>query len=596
MNADNPTAYILISYSLSDEFRTKLVDVAGNDARYISVTELRKMGLRSMLGFLRSMNPNAILYIPMEDPESESIFPLLLGLVALSSVQGIFVVSADCSLKRIQRIQVIPAVLQVGLGTAMGIAAWIRSRVAAKMLLRQRISDKDVDIERRNVLYLNANYWFGLRVGGSVGHIAGVANAFHDMGYKVDLASASPQPMIRAAVNQLQIGVLKAHGYPQELNLLRFHYRALHSLKKLKGRRYAFLYQRMSLFNFSGVVLARQWRIPLILEYNGSEVWIARNWGRALRFSKLGAVLEDVCLRHAHRVVVVSRALADEVTARGIDPSRIVCYPNCVDPAHFNPEAVSNSARAVVRDRYSIGHDEVLIAFVGTFGRWHGAPVLAEVIKLLADREHDWLERNRVRFAMIGDGAMMPQVRNFIGGHQYSRWVVFTGLVQQSETVKYLAACDILVSPHVANADGSRFFGSPTKLFEYMAMEKGIIASDLDQIGEVLDDGMRIWMESSKKAETAPAVLVRPGNIDDLLSAIKLLVEDPPLRCQIGANARAELIRKYTWRHHVHSIVQSIESSRRSEPSGKGTSCEWTTGLIHNSAEESEASSRAGSI
>jgi len=44
---------------------------------------------------------------------------------------------------------------------------------------------------------------------------------------------------------------------------------------------------------------------------------------------------------------------------------------------------------------------------------------------------------------------------------------------------------DILLSPHVPLEDGKRpFFGSPTKLFEYMAMGNGIVASRLGQIGE----------------------------------------------------------------------------------------------------------------
>ena len=53
--------------------------------------------------------------------------------------------------------------------------------------------------------------------------------------------------------------------------------------------------------------------------------------------------------------------------------------------------------------------------------------------------------------------------------------------------LKDLAACDVLASPHMGNPDGTRFFGSPTKLFEYMAMGRAIVASDLEQIGEVLE-------------------------------------------------------------------------------------------------------------
>ena len=168
----------------------------------------------------------------------------------------------------------------------------------------------------------------------------------------------------------------------------------------------------------------------------------------------------------------------------------------------------------------------------------------------------------------------MKEVRELIGESKYLRWVSFTGLVPQAETVAYLAAADILVSPHVRNSDGSRFFGSPTKLFEYMAMGKGIVASDLDQIGEVLSTGIRIWetnavpgegkQNTTMTPEDATAVLTRPGETGDLIAAIKLLVERPDIRRRLGLNARQELLGHYTWRHHVGRILESLplESQR----------------------------------
>lgn len=561
MIVQNPTAYVLTAYPLSDAFRKNVANIAGPSASYITVAALRKMKLRAMISFLRHMNKRAVLFIPLEDPESVSLFPLLIGLVALSSVGRIAVINADCTVKYTGRLEPVSALFRVAVGTLSGAFAALRCLSATTLLNRRSRVTSRARNESRKVLYINANYWFGIRVGGSVGHIAGVANALCDVGFEVDLASASTQPMLRPAIRQIFVKGVGAQGYPQELNFLRFHFRVLGTLKQLKSARYRFIYQRMSLFNFAGVALSRLWRIPLILEYNGSEVWIASNWGRPLRLSWLGAAIETTCLRHAHRVVVVSQPLADEVVSRGVDPDRVVCYPNCVDPTHFSPEAVPEDDRIAVRERLRLGCDATIVAFVGTFGRWHGAPTLAEAIKAMIDQRPDWLRRHKVRFAMIGDGGTMPAVKELIGSREYSEWVIFTGLVQQSETVKYLAACDVLVSPHIANADGSRFFGSPTKLFEYMAMGKGIVASDLDQIGEVLADGIRIWSDERGNSPRPTAILVRPGHIDDLVKGVVTLIENADLRKELGRNARELLLRRFTWRHHVVEILRGTGQS-----------------------------------
>lgn len=558
-------AYILGAYPFSSEFRKQLLELVGAAPKFISVGELRGMGMRKMLAFLRDMNSDAILYIPLEDPQSETLFPLLLGLVSLSSVKRVAVIGPDGSVRNVGMGEIVSSIVRVALGTLNGVIALIRCELNSRFLLLRKRLDTQVQESSNRVLYLNANYWFGLRVGGSVGHVAGVANALADSGYCVDLASANPQTMLRPQINQVPLAVLHAHGYPQELNFLRFHHSAINCLKDYGRSKYRFLYQRMSLLNFSGVVLSRLWRIPLVLEYNGSEIWVGRNWGQSLRFSKLGTRIEDVNLRLAHRVVVVSKVLEEEVVVRGVEPSRVVCYPNCVDPSHFNPETVPRSETKELREHHGIAEDEIVVAFVGTFGAWHGAPVLAECIKELVDHRFDWLVGHKVRFAMIGDGAKMHEVKMFIGGPEYRRWVVFPGLVPQHETVKYLAACDILVSPHVANADGSRFFGSPTKLFEYMAMGKGIIASDLDQIGEVLSDGIRIWTPEKSHGSNPTAILVRPGHTEDLAAAIRLLVDNPELRREIGTRARDEVLRHYTWSHHVAKILDSLSKMQFNE-------------------------------
>ena len=125
--------------------------------------------------------------------------------------------------------------------------------------------------------------------------------------------------------------------------------------------------------------------------------------------------------------------------------------------------------------------------------------------------------------------------------------MIFTGSVAHERVPALLDACDILVAPHVPLADGSEFFGSPTKVFEYMAMGKAIVASRLGQIGEVLTD-----------QETA--LLVEPGNVRELAAAIVKLVESDELRMQLGAKAREVAEREFTWKHNAQRVLDAYKS------------------------------------
>src|SRR6185437_4977362 len=348
--------------------------------------------------------------------------------------------------------------------------------------------------------------------------------------------------MLDPAIQLARLDAPRTFGFPPEVNLYRFNRTGFEQAHRLlREQRPSFIYQRMSVGNYFGVQLSRALGVPLVLEYNGSEVWAARHWGRAMRYEAVAEAAESVCLRHAHLIVTVSEVLHDELVDRGVSRKRVVWYPNCIDATLFDPDRFDAQARAAVRARYDIRPDDLVVTFVGTFGRWHGVDVLAGTIRDLATHDAEWLNRHRVRFLLVGDGMMMPQVRETLDDAGCAPFVRLAGLVPQHEAAMHLAASDILVSPHVRNPDGTRFFGSPTKLFEYMAMARPIIASDLDQIGTVLRPSIRAD-DNVLDANTAGglAVLCEPGNAADLRRALRLLVERPALRASLGQRARQE--------------------------------------------------------
>lgn len=391
-------------------------------------------------------------------------------------------------------------------------------------------------------VYLRTDLWFGVAAGGSVAHVAGVANHLDAWGEPPTVLTTDPLPLVRPELEQHVVRPGAEFWDFRELPDLRFN-RVFEerAAALLRGRRVAFFYQRYGAHGYAGASLALARGVPLVVEFNGSAAWLGRHWGEPLRFEALADRIERVVLASAELVVVVADPLRDRLVAAGVPPERILVNPNGVDPERYSP-AVDGSR---VRSRYGLGGARV-VGFIGTFGPWHGAEVLADAWGRLLARRPDL---RGARLLMIGSGARLEAARAALERGGAAESAVLTGLVPQEEGAEHLAACDVLVSPHVPNPDGSEFFGSPTKLFEYLAMGRAVVASELGQIGQVLRHGENGW-------------LVPPGDADALAGGIARLLDDPDLRGRLGAAARGDAAERWSWRAHVGRTLAALGGER----------------------------------
>jgi glycosyltransferase involved in cell wall biosynthesis len=390
----------------------------------------------------------------------------------------------------------------------------------------------------RTILFLRTDLPGELKAGGSISHTKGMINAFLRSGYRVVYIADARISSLPANVEQIVVKPVGALDIFDEFQLAAYNFQLLiRSNRWMRQYKPTLVYQRHGILNFSGGLIARHATVPCVLEANASEVWVKGHWSR-LVLKDLARRCESLALELADRVTVISEGVREQLEPYGLSDHKVVLNPNAVDPTEFHP-AIDGSA---VREKYGLGKKTV-VGFIGTFTKWHGVETLFEAAVSVAQQNTD------IVFLLIGDGELRSILEQRTRQSGLERSILFTGLIPHSAAPSYLAACDILVSPHLGFAGNEKFFGSPTKLFEYMAMGKAIIASKLEQIGEVIEDG-KTGLHSL------------PGDAAGLADKILIVAGDVALRRTLSSNARSVVESRYTWERNVERIIESLRGQK----------------------------------
>lgn len=182
-----------------------------------------------------------------------------------------------------------------------------------------------------------------LKAGGSVAHTIGVIKGFKELGWQVYCGAACMQPLIQE-LNLEQVISLKN---PPALTCLRWKLNSFLSTffffrqvkQSIDIKNCDALYQRYSILNATGVLLSWWYKKPLLLEFNGSEVWVADHWNsrkKWFNFRWLIKAVERINVRYATLIIVVSEPIQEMLIKHyAIPAAKILVNPNGVDPNLF---------------------------------------------------------------------------------------------------------------------------------------------------------------------------------------------------------------------------------------------------------------------
>jgi len=275
------------------------------------------------------------------------------------------------------------------------------------------------------------------------------------------------------------------------------------------------VYERYSLWSHSGMDVAQKRGVPALLEVN-APLLEEQNRYRSRVDCGLAVSVAQRAFSSADALIAVSQEVADYLDQFAEARGKICVIANGVDPSRFRFGTLGTRPRCP---------ETFVVGFVGSFKPWHGLDVLLKAFALLR------LRVPKARLLLVGDGPERSNVVRQVASKALSSTVDLTGAVPASDIPGLLASMDVAVAPY---PQASGFYFSPLKLYEYMAAGLPVVASDVGQIGKLIEQGVT-------------GCLVPPGDCTSLADAIAILKERPVMMRDMGHAARAQVRREHTW-------------------------------------------------
>ena len=188
------------------------------------------------------------------------------------------------------------------------------------------------EINDLNVAYIRTTDTFNLTAGGSLGHTLGIINNLLKSVKKVSFFGIDDIGGIDNKIDKHIVAPRSFFNYVVIFNRFLYSNYFVHKVKnQFKKNNYDVIYQRISIDNYSGVVLSNLFKIPLIIEFNSSVHWLNSGSDNYLEkmLIKISDIVERICLYQATLIVTVSEELKNELVLKGYSDSKILVVAQC---------------------------------------------------------------------------------------------------------------------------------------------------------------------------------------------------------------------------------------------------------------------------
>jgi len=242
-------------------------------------------------------------------------------------------------------------------------------------------------------------------------------------------------------------------------------------------------------------------------------------------------------------IVVITHHLKTLYSQTGVSPEKILVAPDGVDLARFRQvEATKQESRL----RLGLSQERFVVGYVGrlhTLGQEKGVALLIEAISTLKQTDPSL----GVALCCVGGPDEMAGQYQALADQLglAPDDVVFVSQVPPTQVALYLNAFDVCAMPFPWTQHYA-YYMSPLKLFEYMAAERPILATELPSVQEILQHERN-------------AYLVPPDDAHALADGIRWLATHREAAQILARQARMDA-EQYTWVKRAQRILAGVDN------------------------------------
>ena len=277
---------------------------------------------------------------------------------------------------------------------------------------------------------------------------------------------------------------------------------------------------------------AREFNVPII--FRSIDVL-----NRLVPWRSLAAVtrvMERWVYRNVDAIFTVTLHLKKHILSYDVPESKVRVLPSGVDTQMFSPGPRNNA----LLQEWGIGPEDPVILFMGTIYKFSGLDrIIREWHQVLSGHPN-------AKLLIVGCGEDEDRLKHLSIESGLASHIVFGGLHPYAALVDIIRSSDICINPFELNAITRDIL--PTKLFQYLACGKPVIATELPGTLPFLSGEEHGMVYCS---------------LDRFIDGINRLLDDPKRREELGRRGVEITRAKYEWSRIAETMVAWIGETCR---------------------------------